>query len=112
MNAIKIKELVKKYDKFTLGPVDVEIPQGMIIGLIGENGAGKTTLIKAILNIIYPACGTVEFSENIKKEDIGIVLDNIFFPEIIMVKDVDTIMRGVYRNWDSQIGRASCRERV
>lgn len=103
MNAIKIKELVKKYDKFTLGPVDVEIPQGMIIGLIGENGAGKTTLIKAILNIIYPASGTVEFSENIKKEDIGIVLDNIFFPEIIMVKDVDTIMRGVYKTWDSPL---------
>ena len=52
--AIEIKGLVKKYDsKFQLGSLDLEIPSGVIIGLIGENGAGKTTLIKSILNIIH-----------------------------------------------------------
>ena len=43
----------KKYDdKFELGEIDIEIPKGVIVGLIGENGAGKTTLIKSMLNII------------------------------------------------------------
>ena len=49
MNAIEIKGLVKKYDdKFQLGKLDLTIPKGVIVGLIGENGAGKTTLLKAI----------------------------------------------------------------
>ncbi len=48
MKAIEIHDLVKKYDKFELGSIDLEIPSGIIVGLIGENGAGKTTLIKSI----------------------------------------------------------------
>ena len=51
-NAIEIKDLEKKYDKFELGKISLDIPSGLIVGLIGENGAGKTTLIKSILNII------------------------------------------------------------
>ena len=45
-NIIEIKNLKKKYDdKFELGEIDIKIPKGIIVGLIGENGAGKTTLI-------------------------------------------------------------------
>lgn len=52
-DAVSIKNLEKKYDGgFKLGKVDINIPSGMIVGIIGENGAGKTTLIKSILNII------------------------------------------------------------
>ena len=38
--AIEIKNLVKKFDDFTLGPIDFSIPKGTIIGYIGQNGAG------------------------------------------------------------------------
>ena len=39
-NIVEVKNLVKKYDDgFKLGPVDIEIPSGMIVGIIGENGA-------------------------------------------------------------------------
>ena len=52
-NAIEINHLIKKYDsKFQLGEINLKMPSGTIIGLIGENGAGKTTLIKSILNMI------------------------------------------------------------
>ena len=52
-NIIEIKKLEKKYDdKFKLGEINLSIPKGVIVGLIGENGAGKTTLIKSMLNII------------------------------------------------------------
>ncbi len=44
-NAIEINHLIKKYDsKFQLGEINLKMPSGTIIGLIGENGAGKTTL--------------------------------------------------------------------
>ncbi len=52
-NIISIKKLRKKYNSgFELGEINLEIPSGVIVGLIGENGAGMTTLIKTILNII------------------------------------------------------------
>ena len=40
---IKVKNLNKKYEGFELKNISFEIPEGSIVGLIGENGAGKTT---------------------------------------------------------------------
>lgn len=110
-NAIEIRNLVKNYgDKFTLGEINLNIPSGIIVGLIGENGAGKTTLIKSILNIIRSDKGNIKiFEKDIKineseiKENIGVVLDNMFFPELLMPKDINSIMKDVYKNWDEQL---------
>ena len=110
-NAIEIRNLVKNYgDKFTLGEINLDIPSGIIIGLIGENGAGKTTLIKSILNIIRSDKGNIKiFEKDIKineseiKENIGVVLDNMFFPELLMPKDINSIMKDVYKNWNEQL---------
>lgn len=110
-NAIEIRNLVKNYgDKFTLEEINLNIPSGIIIGLIGENGAGKTTLIKSILNIIRSDKGNIKiFEKDIKineseiKENIGVVLDNMFFPELLMPKDINSIMKDVYKNWDEQL---------
>ena len=110
-NIIEIKNLKKKYDdKFELGEIDIEIPKGVIVGLIGENGAGKTTLIKSMLNIIKIDSGEIKiFGKDYKKEekeikeDIGVVLDNMFFPELLNAKDINNAMKDVYKNWDSEL---------
>lgn len=107
-NIIEIKNLVKKYDnKFTLGSIDLEIPSGIIVGLIGENGAGKTTLIKSILNILKIDEGNIkifnkDFNKEVK-EDIGVVLDNMFFPEILTPKDINIVMKDIYKKWDEEL---------
>lgn len=110
-NIIEIKNLKKKYDdKFKLGEIDITIPKGVIVGLIGENGAGKTTLIKSMLNIIKIDDGEIKiFGKDYKKEektikeDIGVVLDNMFFPELLNAKDINNTMKEVYKNWDSEL---------
>ena len=106
-NAIEIKNLSKTYTDFKLDNISLNIPKGIIVGLIGENGAGKTTLIKSILNLINVDNGCVKIFDknNIDnvKEDIGVVLDNMFFPEIINAKDIDLIMEDIYKNWDSNM---------
>lgn len=110
-NAIEIKNLIKKHDsKFQLGEINLDIPSGVIIGLIGENGAGKTTLIKSILNILKIDSGNIKIfnkdyikEENGIKEEIGIVLDDMFFPEILYVKDIHSIMKDIYKNWDGDL---------
>ncbi len=109
MNAIEITGLVKKYDeKFQLGKLDLTIPKGVIVGLIGENGAGKTTLLKAILNIVQTDKGTIKINgrdnhEEKTKENIGVVLDNMFFPEILSAKDIELAMKGIAKNWDTEL---------
>ena len=110
-NIIEIKNLKKKYDdKFELGEIDITIPKGVIVGLIGENGAGKTTLIKLMLNIIKSDNGEIKiFGKDNKrkekeiKEDIGVVLDNMFFPELLNAKDINNSMKDIYKNWNSKL---------
>ncbi len=108
-NAIEIKDLKKSYSNFNLDIKELVIPSGCIIGLIGENGAGKTTLIKSILNIIKKDTGIIKvFEKDYKeeqtiKEDIGVVLDDCFFPEILNAKDIDLTMKDVFKNWNSKL---------
>lgn len=110
-NIIEIKNLKKKYDdKFELGEINIAIPKGVIVGLIGENGAGKTTLIKSLLNMIKVDCGEIKiFGKDYKKEEktikenIGVVLDNMFFPELLNARDINSSMKDIYKNWDSQL---------
>lgn len=100
-SAVKIRNLTKQYDsKFQLN-VDLEIPKGMIIGLIGENGAGKTTLMKSMLDIIHPEQGTISFEKG--SEHIGVVLDQSFFPEILTPMDIHHIMKDIYSTWDADM---------
>ncbi len=110
-NIIEINGLKKKYDdKFELGKIDISIPKGIIVGLIGENGAGKTTLIKSMLSIMKINEGKIKiFGKDYKKEekaikeDIGVVLDNMFFPELLNAKDINSVMKDIYENWDSEL---------
>lgn len=110
-SVIEITNLKKTYDEqFSLGIMNLTIPSGIIIGLIGENGAGKTTLIKAILNIIKLDSGQIKIfgcdsrkAENKIKEEIGIVLDDMFFPEVLTASEIDSSMKSIYQNWDSNL---------
>lgn len=109
--AIEIKKLIKKYDTgFTLGSIDLDIPSGVIVGLIGENGAGKTTLIKSILNILKIDDGSIKmFDKDVSKfdgdvkEDVGVVLDDMFLPEVLLVRDLDSVFKGIYSSWDTSL---------
>ena len=59
-NAIDIKGVSKAYRDFTLDSLTLSLPEGSIMGPIGENGAGKSTTIKLIMNAILPDSGSIE----------------------------------------------------
>ena len=108
MNAIEIKGLQKNYGDFKLGPIDLTLPEGCIMGLIGENGAGKSTTIKAMLDMIT-AGGSIRLlgkdvreSSALLKQDLGVVPDEIGLPEGLNIRQVEKIMADSFRNWDSQ----------
>ena len=105
-NSIEISGLVKHYDGFTLGPVDLRLPGGAILGLIGENGAGKTTLIKTMLGVARSDAGSIRLigeEAALAKDEVGVVLDDCFFYEGLRLKDVSTVLRGVYSKWDEDL---------
>lgn len=110
-NAIEIRGLCKKYKDFELKNVDITLPKGYIMGFIGENGAGKTTTIKALLDLINTDAGEITVlgqksgvgrrQNAAVREHIGVVLDGVHFPEDASYEDVDLIMKGCYRTWDT-----------
>lgn len=109
-NVIEIEDLKKSYPNFTLKIDELKIPSGEVIGLIGENGAGKTTFIKLLLKTINKDSGKIKiFNKYLEeneieiKEDIGVVLDNTFFPENLNSKDINMIMKDIYKNWDTKL---------
>ncbi len=107
-NAIEIKGLTKHYKDFSLENLDLTLPAGCVLGLVGENGAGKSTTIRLIMDALERDGGTVSVlgvdnqSKAFQdlKEDIGVVLDETFVPEILSAKQLGKIMAGTFRNWD------------
>lgn len=116
MEAIKVSNLSKRYKKSSrpsLDNVSLDLPQGCVIGLVGENGAGKTTLIKAITGSVKFDSGSIEVlghdidaasqnkTDDRFRQDIGTVLAEDSFPEIITAGMIGNVMKSIYINWDS-----------
>lgn len=107
MNALEIRGLTKSYKGFMLDGLDLTLPSGCIMGLIGENGAGKSTTIKLILNMIRKDGGTVRIfgrdnssDMSLTKEDIGVVMDEVGIPECLNINQIGKVMKNTFRNWD------------
>ncbi len=116
MEAIKVSNLSKRYKKSSrpsLDNVSLDLPQGCVLGLVGENGAGKTTLIKAITGSVRFDSGSIEVlghdidaasqnkTDDRFRQDIGTVLAEDSFPEIMTAGMIGNVMKSIYINWDS-----------
>lgn len=105
--AIEIKDLVKSFDNFKLGPVNLTIPRGTIVGYIGQNGAGKSTTIKLLLGLLRKDSGDIrildeENPNNIAlKDKLGVVFDDLYIPEEMTLIDVERFCASIYSKWDT-----------
>ena len=104
MNALEIKNLCKAYPGFQLDNLNLTLPSGCILGLIGENGAGKSTTIKLILDLIRSDGGSITILGKehtiVSREDIGVVLDEVGIPQCLTAFQVGKVMKNTFRNWD------------
>ena len=114
--AIEIKGLCKSYPGFALQNVSFSLPEGSIMGFIGENGAGKTTTIKSILGLIRPDAGEISVlgmnpaaDRRRIGEQIGTVLDGSFFSETLRTGEISTVMSRLHPGWDRELFSGYCR---
>ena len=108
MNAIELSHINKSFGDFAIRDLNLTVPSGTICGLVGENGAGKSTTIRLLMGVLRPDSGTAsvlgadvsspEFRD--VKEDVGVVLDEAYFPESLNAVQVGKIMAATYRRWD------------
>ncbi|MBD5523243.1 MAG: ABC transporter ATP-binding protein [Lachnospiraceae bacterium] len=109
VNVIEIKGVTKDYGDFKLDNISFAVPEGSVCGFIGQNGAGKTTTIRLILDAINRDGGEIYlFGKSIDKdsaslrEDIGVVFDEMGFHDFLTARQINTIMKNVYKNWNEE----------
>lgn len=105
--ALEIRGLTKHYSGFSLENVTLSLPQGCVMGLIGENGAGKSTTIKLILDLVQKDTGEIRVlgkdlaaEGSAFREQLGVVMDECNFPGMMKLGEAGRMMRMCYRTWD------------
>lgn len=100
MNAIEIKNLSKRYRDFALDDLNLTLPRGCIMGLVGENGAGKSTTIRLLLGLCKPDGGEIKLLSD--KQRIGVVLDEPGLPNALNAIQIGRLMGGIYKYWEPE----------
>ena len=110
INVIELKDVVKDYGDFKLDKISFAVPEGSVCGFIGQNGAGKTTTINLILDVIKKDAGEVLlFRQPVDgksaslREDVGVVFDEMGFHDFMTGKDINIMMKNIYKNWDEEV---------
>jgi len=109
---LEVQGLAKQYinSDFRLNDISFSVPNGAIMGFVGENGAGKSTTIGCVLNTLVKDSGTVKvFGKEMTDEstdirdDIGVVYDTNCFPEHLTATEISSAMRQIYSKWDNDL---------
>lgn len=107
-NAIEIRGLEKQFKDFHLGPLNLDIPTGCMVGYIGENGAGKSTTLKLILGLLKPDGGSITILGHDAAtrppelmNRVGVVFDELHLPHDLKVREVGKFCQKAYSDWQA-----------
>ena len=110
MEILKCINVNKEFgDKKILKDINLEIPRGKIIGLLGKNGTGKSTLIKLINDLLTPTTGQIlvngkEIGVDSKKI-ISYLPEKTYLDKSMTVEKVIIYFENFYNNFDSKKAR-------
>jgi ABC-2 type transport system ATP-binding protein len=108
--AFEIKNLVKKYPDFQLGPLDLTLEPGTVLGYIGPNGSGKTTTLHCLVGLVKAEAGEMKIfgtpnnpNKPRWKLDIGYVGDvHVFYENWTGTKNLK-FLKQFYPNWSDEL---------
>lgn len=106
MELLECKNLCKEFDKTPiLQDINLKIPRGKIIGLLGKNGAGKSTLIKLINDLLTPTSGEILINGEKpgvhSKEVIAYLPERTYLDKEMTIKQVIKYFEEFYKNFDA-----------
>lgn len=106
-SAVKLEGLNVRLPRYELKNINLDIPKGVVVGLIGKNGAGKTTLLKTMTDIYLPESGSISYDgislleQPVKvKEKLGIVYDTMYYPAMKKAKKIAKLIGCLYPDFD------------
>ena len=108
--ALHIRDLTVAYHrKPVLWDVDLDVPPSVVAGIVGPNGAGKSTLIKAVLDLVPHASGTVEiFGKPYRRQRrlVGYVPQRESVDWNYPINALELVAMGLYRTigWFRRVG--------
>ena len=107
---IDVLNLSKRYADFQLQINNLKINEGSIVGLIGKNGSGKSTFLNLLLNQIKSEIGNVKIFglDYVKDEcqiklNLGVILEQNYFPNSFSVQQIEKMLEKVYPSWDKKL---------
>lgn len=110
--AFSLKGVKKAYAEFALEDIDLELPTGQVMGLVGVNGAGKSTLFRILTGLIQPDEGRVEVcghrlpgGQVAAKREIGYASDDMRLYRAKTLRWHMDLIRAAYAGWDEAYAR-------
>lgn len=106
---VEVKGLRKEYKKFSLGPLDLVVPQGIVVGIVGANGSGKSTLFRLMMNLINKDAGRIQFfgkdsyeNEAEWKATVGYAGELLGAYDFLTIKDIKNLISRWYPTWNEE----------
>src|SRR5574344_982350 len=104
-SVINFVNLTKKYgSKTALNSINLDLPKGSIIGLLGPNASGKTTLLKLASGLLTPTSGEIKICGlnpgYQTKEIVAYQPDKVYLNEWMKVSDLLAMMKDFYSNFN------------
>lgn len=109
---VKVEQFTKKRDNFTLGELNIDLPEGYILGVVGRNGSGKSTLFQSMLFGDCTNGGYITINnqtagkENTDREEYrrqcAFVLEDFPFTDTVNAKEIGEIYGPFYRQFDEE----------
>lgn len=104
-NLVETRNLTREYGDFALRDVNLVVPEGGVVGLVGENGAGKTTLLRLIMGLVRPSGGTVTLmggspADPANRAETAVVFEDSFFFDGLNAGQIGRVMAGTVVGWD------------
>lgn len=104
---VQVKDLKKRYKRFQLGPLDLTVETGMVVGLVGANGSGKSTLFQVLMNITKEDEGQIQFFGKDRspananwKEKIGFAGELLEGFDYLTISEIKSFISHWYPRWD------------
>jgi len=108
--AFQYTNVIKTFPDFQLGPIDLDLEPGIVLGFIGPNGSGKTTTIQCLVGLLRADSGEMrvfgrpnDLNHPQWKLDVGYVGDvHVFYERWTAEKNLQFLSQ-FYPNWSHEI---------